>query len=379
MLNSALNVFVSLVVRSLWGLAVTVATLVCGYLAWSYLRPKRARGVSRSYETGPTGLDPWSKWSDGLRWSWVPSTGVLRANLAQPHVTENELCHLKLLAIHRPTDRPEAETAGDFPWTHHFQERKRLWEIRIQLRFKHIPEGSLYFGLEMPIGQCNPITPAAKQVRTLLLKAVHATLGDALYTSPGDDLAVVGEAEPPTCVMPMWAFDQFYVCEPGQEPELGSNLDDLGFRRTDGVSAYAKEMQRTLSSLSLDKVYTFMFWGPSQFVDIVNWQFRVPIPFIKQRMDINQICTTPPLYGVVYSVPGLEASPDRRHLISRKKYLVKVALWSMTNPPSPEILRQSLGSMADIDSDTLESHEPRSVKTWWSGLQQAMVCCTARA
>merc|ERR1712151_511154 len=101
-------------------------------------------------------------------------------------------------------------------------------------------------------------------LKNMLLKMMRAAIGGKIYQTPGEDPEnVVGEAEPPTFAMPMWAVDQFHVTNPGEEPDLTGDLAGIGLRRTDGLNKFIKELKAQLANLSTEKVYTFCFWGIS--------------------------------------------------------------------------------------------------------------------
>lgn len=247
------------------------------------------------------------------------------------------------------------------------------------MQFKRPPEGRLYFGLEL--SKYVPLNRANRQLQGILLRALRGCLGEALYHSPGDDPEKIeGEAEPPSFVMPLWAFDQFSVDEPGQEPNLCSDLAGVGFKRTDGVKRYMNAMNDTISEISPDKVYTFCFWGISQFLDVIKWEIRGLTPFMK--IDFNRFAGAPPVYVGMYEMPDASYSKEARHLLSRKRYFFKVALWSEDNPPSREELEKMIGKTALEDQDAQISLSKEAARNPGSAVRKqkfnVFACCTAR-
>lgn len=210
----------------------------------------------------------------------------------------------------------------------------------MQIRFKKVPESPLRFGLTL--GQYVPVSGFARQVQRLLVRAARKIVGNDLYHSVGDDPARTdGEVELPTFVMPLWAFDHFHVCDPGSEPVLTGDLNNVGLKRTDSIRNFAKAIGAATSSLRTDKVYTFASWGVSQFVDCMNWELVGIIPGL--RIDVNKLCGAPPVCVAMYE---LLDSHDERHLESRKRHYFKVAMWSETKPPAPGAVRACLSRLS---------------------------------
>mmetsp|Transcript_52964 Transcript_52964/g.119072 ORF Transcript_52964/g.119072 Transcript_52964/m.119072 type:complete len:439 (+) Transcript_52964:157-1473(+) len=301
----------------------------------------------------PAALDP-----DPLRWTFVPSEGIRRANTLQPAVFDNDLCYIQGVALHRPTHDPARDAAGDYPYSWHFNGRKRIWEVRVQVRFKRLPEGPLYFGLEM---RYVPFTQSTttKYVREMILAALRSVLGDEFYKSSGDDPnQSEGEPEPPTFAMPLWAIDQFHVAYPGEEwPDVTGNLEGLGCRRTDGLKAYIAALKDTLANLSCDNLYTFCFWGVSRFADAVHWEVRGLWPGV--RLDACKLCGCPPVYIALYELPRQEGDQaDKRHLVSRKRYYFKVAMWSTIAAVDEDVVRKLVGSNGSPECAPLAIEAP---------------------
>jgi len=155
--------------------------------------------------------------------------------------------------------------------------------------------------------------------------------------------------------MPLWAFDQFQVSEVGQEPDLLSNLDEVGHKRADGASNYIKAMKSVIDSFSTDKVYTLCVWGVSQFLDVMQWTVCGGIlPGVK--LDFNKLCGSPPVYLTIYEL-GAGNGQDQRHVPSRKNQFFRVGVWSALRPP------QALGSSEA--SVTAPAEECQSIDAWF--------------
>mmetsp|Transcript_57648 Transcript_57648/g.122622 ORF Transcript_57648/g.122622 Transcript_57648/m.122622 type:complete len:357 (-) Transcript_57648:144-1214(-) len=253
----------------------------------------------------------------------------------KPQVEEvsNDLCTVKLVMMHRPTHDAARDKSGEYPFSWHLGERKRLWEIRLQFKFHRQPQGKIFWGLELD--RFVPVSGMTKQAQKALVSACQRIVGDCYHTNGDDPSVVQGERESPAFVMPLWAFDQFHVAEPGREPPLSGNLAGVGLSRSeDGVSKYINAVKTATASISTDLVYTFCFWGVSKFLDIIKWEVVGGLmPGVK--LDFDKFCGGPPVYCTMYEVPKeLEQAADKRHLPSRKNQFFRAAAWSTLKPPS---------------------------------------------
>lgn len=297
------------------------------------LKPSAAAAVTGE-NTGPGETGSSQHQQGPVRWSFMPSGGAQFCNTSEPICSENENASVKALVLHRPTHDAGCEAGGKYPYAWHFNGRKRIWEVRAQLRFKRLPKGKICFGLEMRPVEGHKKTFIVQQAQRALITAMRAVIGDDIYHTVGDDPASTeGEIESPAFVMPLWAVDQFHVAEPGKEPPLTANLDGIGMKRTDGVRAYVEAMRTTIENLSCDKVYTFCVWGVSPFVDVSKWELRGLWPGFK--MDAAKLSGDPLVYVTAYD---LDSDQSQRHLDSFKSYYFKVALWSTLKPPKAELL-----------------------------------------
>lgn len=273
-------------------------------------------------------------YEDPIRGQLPDSTEEIR-NHGTSRVVDfkNDFCTAKLVLMHRPTHQPHREQSGEYPFSWHLQGRKRLWEFRLQLRFQQLPQGQTYFGIELD--RYVPVSGLARQVQKALVSACNKVVGDCYHTCGQDPAEVQGEVEKPAFVMPLWAFDQFEVSEPGKEPSLLGDLTGVGRSRADGVSVYIKALRDTINSLSTDKVYTFSFWGISKYLDIMQWEVCGGLmPGVK--MDFNKLCGSPPVFFTIYSLQGIsKQDKDQRHLQSRKRQYFRFGFWSTLRPPPP--------------------------------------------
>jgi len=283
----------------------------------------------------------------------LPEAGeprLVRSNFGEPQPFENEYCKGRWFATHKPEN-------VQAPYGEHYSKKKRLWEVHWQLEFKKIPERSLVFGLELQ--QYVPLSPWARQLQGWVVKLLQQCVGNNLYHSAGDDpTCIYGEAELPTFVMPLWAFDQVIISQAGQEPDIQGSLEGLGIRRTDCLSSFVKEM----SELTFEpgKVYTFSFWSISRFLDAVNWQMVGLAPGFS-KISFDTFCGSPPVNLTIYELADSADPAENRHLPSRKCYYFRAAIWSSLRRPAPLRLAE-LGIQDSVfasNSSEEESSESR--------------------
>eukprot|EP00933_Yihiella_yeosuensis_P004290 TRINITY_DN108659_c0_g1_i1.p1 TRINITY_DN108659_c0_g1~~TRINITY_DN108659_c0_g1_i1.p1 ORF type:complete len:338 (-),score=76.70 TRINITY_DN108659_c0_g1_i1:170-1183(-) len=271
-------------------------------------------------------------YDDPLKWRFQEQDG--RCSEPRADTWENDLCQVKLLVMHRPTHWVELDKAGDYPYSWHLGGRKRLWELRMQLRFKRIPQAQMYFAVEL--GQYVPVSGLTRQAQKALVSACQKIVGDC-YHSNGDDPNSTppgGEVEAPTFAMPLWAFDQFEVSAPGTEPDLTGDFEGIGMCRKNNVNNYIKAMKDTLNNISTEHVYTFNLWGVSQFFDCVRWEITGGV--LPVAMDFNRLCGAPPAFLTIYELS--EKPGEKRHLASLKRSYFRVAAWSRMAPPPKAFL-----------------------------------------
>lgn len=350
-------------------------------LAISYRPPtEKSRPTAASHRNGTRSISSESNEhefesqpDDPVRACSVPSDGnIWRANTKSALSFDTEGALVKGLVMLRPTHEPWREDMGNYRYSWHFSGRRRLWEIRVQLRFKHVPKSDLWIGIEM---RYIPFTPSAwlLYLKTLILKGMSVAIGGEIYQTPGEDpTAVDGEPEPPTLVFPLWAIDQFHVANPGEEPDLSGDLEGIGTRRTSGLANYIQALKSELSNISTEKVYTFCLWGISTFFDAIHWEAK----FAGFKFDPSQLCGNPPVYLAMYSLPGVNpGDSDRRHLISRKEYIFKVAIWNVSKPYDEAEVK----SMVEVGNQAEVAESEMKLKAKSRSRGDCISCCAQRS
>ncbi|CAE7656943.1 unnamed protein product [Symbiodinium sp. CCMP2592] len=166
--------------------------------------------------------------------------------------------------------------------------------------------------------------------------------------------------------MPLWAFDQFVVSEVGEEPDLCGDLANVGMRRSEGLKAYVNELEKVVENFSTDKVYTFCIWGVSQFLDCIRWEARGIIPGM--TFGFSRFGLKAPLTIAIYEMPG--EHPDPRHLRSRKRYYLNVAMWSALHPPEGDKLKELIG-LPQSQVEETESKQSNALAMWFGILTRS--------
>jgi hypothetical protein len=271
--------------------------------------------------------------------------GLIDLGQGEPCIVENDYCTTKTMYAFKTPEK-----SGLF--NEHFAGKKRLWEIRWQIRVKQTPKNPLLFGIEL--AEYVPVSPWSKRIQQMTVALCRKAAGKDLYHSAGEDPRQVrGEAERPVFVMPTWAFDQLIISDVGEEPDI-RNLEGHGQLRTEGRADFIKSMHNL--HMTPDKVYTFSFWCISRFVDVLDWNLLGIVP---GGIDFNVFCGRPPVNVVIYELEDAEDTRETRHLQSRKKYYYNFALWSTKAPPSRPQIQAMLqdGQVAESVVDDTDGHQ----------------------
>jgi len=347
--------------------------------------PKGAKGTSTSRTAEAMGGSPRVQamtsqslhssdcWPGGpkMQYAFIPSElGVLEANSERPWPFENEHCSGCFLPMHRPSHDKALDKSADWRYGHVFKGRKRIWEMRLQMNFKHDVTEPLRFGIELE--DYVPLNAATRRLMGITVAAIRSMAGDDLYHSIGDNpKQTEGELEKPVFSLPLWAFDQFIVTPEGEEPPdlTDPHFLQFGFRRTDDRPAFMKEMNEM--RLKAGPTYTFAFWGISQFLDGIQWRIQKVVPF--KPIDFNLFCGTPPVHIMLYTLD--QNTTEKRHLQSRKRYYFRLAFWSSPKPPTVEKLRKLLPASVDATYGRALSKTMPS-RGWGGDFARMFACCT---
>eukprot|EP00931_Biecheleriopsis_adriatica_P118469 TRINITY_DN93873_c0_g1_i1.p1 TRINITY_DN93873_c0_g1~~TRINITY_DN93873_c0_g1_i1.p1 ORF type:complete len:385 (-),score=56.36 TRINITY_DN93873_c0_g1_i1:52-1206(-) len=261
-----------------------------------------------------------------------------RSDALQATEFDSGICHGSWLCMHKPTDDPETMERADYPHAEHLHGRKRLWEFRLQLKFREEVPGDMFFGCEQD--RYYHVPTVEKYISSSVISLLRHASGDGMYQTHGDDPRYVrGENERPAIVFPLWVMDQLIISNEGEEPP---SLVDPQFCSYGIIRAQdRKGMQEAIKDLKFrpGPTFTFGFWCIAQFVDAVGW--KVPARGVIPEVKLNEIGTHPPAYITMYSLKPeceweVQEARDTRHLDSRKIYIWRVAIWSSLMPPEPE-------------------------------------------
>mmetsp|Transcript_130706 Transcript_130706/g.317466 ORF Transcript_130706/g.317466 Transcript_130706/m.317466 type:complete len:400 (-) Transcript_130706:397-1596(-) len=316
--------------------------------------------------------------------SFVPASEFILGNTT-PVEFHNEYADGKMLSLHRATYDNDLNQSGDYTYGSYFCGKKRLWECRVQFRWKKPPRPSdLYFGIELE--EYVPMNRATKRTMETLVSMLKRVVGNQIYHSPGDDPQVVtsGEVERPAFVMPLWAFDQYIVTPEGQEAPCLSDpaIPSMGSTRVKRVRKFREELDKL--EFRVGPTYTFCFWGISQWLDKLNWEIKMPF---MRPLDFNLFCGKPPVHVVIYSLQpqgGQDPDKKQRHLQSVKQYYFDTAFWSSKHRPSLERIQALLENTEQVDSpvNNVEGKAPASTLARTPPKQGAgrawFACCAGR-
>lgn len=293
------------------------------------------------------------------------------ADAPEAYCWENEHCSGKYLPLFRPTADPSKDKPGVYPYHDHFKGRKRLWEQRMQFKFKKAPEGDggVRFGVQLP--EYVPYGPWARRSMNIVVAALRRVVGQDLYYSPGEPPQSGQECELPTGAIPLWAFDQFIATPEGEDPPdlHDPHFASFGIIRAENRSKFVQEVSQL--QMQPGCTYTFSFWGFSQFVDVVRWNVVKILPV---HIDFNTLCRRPPITVACYSLKkGSLTENDQRHLESRKHIYFKCDFWASKKPPSQQ---QIEGLFPNLQVEEHQSNGVQRRSPRINSFSNFLACCS---
>jgi hypothetical protein len=216
----------------------------------------------------------------------------------------------------------------------HFHKRRRLWEMRVQGRFRRRPEGDMFIGIVLRDFNYNQ---AVESSSVVVKKMACALVRYDLYMHWGDrcEASRLPDAELSHMVTNMTGWDQIIVSPAGEEPPaINGNLAGLGLeRKEEGLKEYGKACEKVFQEIDLESTYTMSFYGVSQLLDVLHWQFIFAQMGIGARMPISRFFQEWPIHACMYELDRKQLSKDdKRHLESRKRYYLDICVWSNQIP-----------------------------------------------
>lgn len=256
--------------------------------------------------------------------------------------------------------------AQESPHARHFSERRRAWEFRVQGQFKRAPTGDMFIGIVLRDFNYNQ---AVERTSKWVKKAGMALVKYDLYMSWGDRCkdAEKPDAECSHLVTNMTAWDQIIITPNGKQPPLlKSDLQQLErngeqgrnlMRKEMGLPAFSEAVETMVQSLDTSATYTMCFWGVSQVIDVLNWNFKFQIGNIAMARFFEEW----PIHICMYEL-NREGTEDVRHLESRKKYYLDFMFWSNL-VECPQLTKRYVFRDAPHD---LEVYAARACGSTWS-------------
>lgn len=269
-----------------------------------------------------------------------PVGTVLESNASEAASFDTGSVHGKYLFLHRPTTDKQRFASGDYPYGEHMHGRQRLWEMRVQMTVREELEGDIYFGVEADRYQ----KPAAWERFLVgrLLGMIQYAVGGVSHSFGDDPKETEGEIERNRTVFPLWVVDQLIVTRTGEQPPCLSdpNFSEMGLTKAEdrvGFSAAINELQ-----FKPGITITIGVWGAARFADAIRWRYLSPIG----EGDFRDIGTHSPGYLVIYSLlpknrwDSVKDDRDMRHLDSRRKFLMRICMWSSLIPTTPKHIQE---------------------------------------
>lgn len=292
---------------------------------------------------------------------------AMEVDSPEPVAFEMENFEGRCMFLHRPDWSYDSFDTGDaYAYKAHFHGRKRLWEWRLQGRFKRRP-GMIYCGVELE--EYVPVNLATRTLMRGILPLVQSALQcKSIHHEVGraDDPSLR-----PVVVAPIWAADNTLVHHnPEEVPDLAATTLPTGLSRK-----AARQFWETLwggGGPSWDErpggpTFTFVVWGPSQLLDLRTWVFR-RLPLMWGRtMSLEPFCGQQPVHCVVYELEGGEGTGEHRQ--GYKVYNFDVRMMPMATWLSKVMGEATYPRPTTPHSDN-KSIRPESEESFCSALSQ---------
>lgn len=257
--------------------------------------------------------------------------------------------------------RSPAHASSEDRYYSHFHKRRRLWEFRIQGKFKRVPEGEMFIGIVLRDFKYDQ---AVESSSVLVKKMAMMLVQYESYMHWGDrnEASRLPDAELSHMVTNLTGWDQIIVSPAGEEPpKIGGDLTGLGLLRKDeGLKEYSKACSQLLKDVDLESTYTFGFWGVSQLLDVLHWRFLFNQMGIGATIPMARFFEEWPIHCCMYELDSTNLTKDdKRHLESRKRYYVDMIVWSSTIPAVAENAKfMQTYRFMDAPSSVAELAEP---------------------
>jgi hypothetical protein len=158
-----------------------------------------------------------------------------------------------------------------------------------------------------------------------------------VYMSWGDRCEAARQPDPELShmVCDLAAWDQIIWTPDGEPvPPLHGELAGHAVAGAGGLNLERKEMDRKRYQVQLDELmrqintrdtYTMCFWGASQVIDFLGWQFK-----FGTTIPMSNFFGDSPIHVAMYELLAERDSkaPGLRHLESRKQYYLDFMFWS---------------------------------------------------
>lgn len=187
-----------------------------------------------------------------------------------PITIDNDLMIGTMLPMFRTTDADDIPgsvkgSAANDRVSDYFRPKKRRFEIQLQIKLKHVPDGQLFFGCEMD--KTLELGIVQRTFLTAIMSFIQKKNNNGLlFNLTGEEEAADGDYEKPHLALNFdTSADRFIVSKPGDEPpRLGAELyedpEALKRRKKGGVPF----------PYSTEDTYTVAVW--SAYIDFAQWK-----------------------------------------------------------------------------------------------------------